>query len=211
MVRRAFRDALYWVATSNLPQSCICGAPFSVDHAMICHKGGFPTIWHNEICDLTASLLDEVCHNVGIEPSLQPLSGKSFHHSSANKADDARIDIKARGFWNKAEDAFFDVRVFHPNAPSYRSKNLASIYNRHESDKKREYGQRVREVEHGMFTPLVFSTSGGMAKECCIFYKRLGSMLSDKLHEPYSQVLGWLRCRISFALLCSAIMCLRGS
>jgi hypothetical protein len=57
---------------------------------MICHKGGFPTIWHNEICDLTASLLDEVCHNVGIEPSLQPLSGKSFHHSSANKADDAR-------------------------------------------------------------------------------------------------------------------------
>jgi hypothetical protein len=185
----AFRDApclRYGWLPSNLPQSRICGAPFSVDHAMICHKGGFPTIGHNEIRDLTACFLDEVCHNVGIEPSLQPLSGKSFHHSSANKADDARIDIKARGFWNKAEDAFFDVRVFHPNAPSYRSKNLASIYNRHESDKKREYGQRVREVEHGMFTPLVFSTSGGMAKECCISYKRLASMLSDKRHEPYS-------------------------
>ena len=28
---------------------------------------------------------------------------------------------------------------------------------------------------------------------------------------PYSQAVGWLRCRVSFALLRSAIFCLRGS
>ncbi len=30
--------------------------------------GGFPTIRHNEIRDITASLLTEVCHNVATEP-----------------------------------------------------------------------------------------------------------------------------------------------
>ena len=210
----AFRDALclrYGWQLPNLPQSCICGASFTVDHAMICHKGGFPTIRHNEIRDISASLLNEVCHNVGIEPSLQPLSGETFENRTANTSNEARVDIRARGFWNKSQDAFFDVRVFHPNAPSYRSKDLTAIYKKHESDKKREYGQRVREIEHGVFTPLVFSSSGGMGRECTIFCKRLASMLADRQSEHYSKVLGWLRCRLSFALLRSAIMSIRGT
>ena len=210
----AFRDALclrYGWQLPNLPQSCICGASFTVDHAMICHKGGFPTIRHNEIRDISASLLNEVCHNVGIEPSLQPLSGETFENRTANTSNEARVDIRARGFWNKSQDAFFDVRVFHPNAPSYRSKDLTAIYKKHESDKKREYGQRVREIEHGVFTPLVFSSSGGMGRESTIFCKRLASMLADRQSEHYSKVLGWLRCRLSFVLLRSAIMSIRGT
>ena len=43
-------------------QSWSCGVTFTVDHAMVCHMGGFPTIRHNEIRDITASLLTEVCH-----------------------------------------------------------------------------------------------------------------------------------------------------
>ena len=45
---------------------------------MVCHMGGFPTIRHNEIRDLTASLLTEVCHNVAAEPHLQPLNGETM-------------------------------------------------------------------------------------------------------------------------------------
>ena len=37
-------------------------------NAMICHMGSFPTIHHNEICDIIASLLTEVCNNVATEP-----------------------------------------------------------------------------------------------------------------------------------------------
>ena len=57
-----FRDALclrYGWKVNNTPQTCNCGAQFTVNHAMICHMGGFPTIRHNEIRDLTASLLTE--------------------------------------------------------------------------------------------------------------------------------------------------------
>ena len=125
--------------------------------------------------------------------------------------DKARLDIKARGVWNPTQDAFLDVRVFHPNAPCYRSKDTATIHKQHEAAKKREYNQRVQNVKHGVFTPLVFSTTGSMGKEGTTFYKRLADMLSRKQEKPYSIVMGWIRCRLSFAIIRSAIMCIRGT
>ena len=130
---------------------------------------------------------------------------------SAITDDGARLDIRARGFWNAAQDAFFDVRVFYPNAPSNRSRSITAAYRKHENDKKRAYGQRVREVEHGVFTPLVLSSTGGMGREATTFFKRLADMLSHKQQKPYSVVMNWLRCRLSFAALRSSIMCIRGS
>ena len=50
------------------------GTSFSVDNAMTCHMGDFPTIRHNEICDITATLLTEICHNVTTESLLQPIT-----------------------------------------------------------------------------------------------------------------------------------------
>ena len=108
----------------------------SVDYAMMCNLGGFPTIRHYEIRDLTSSLLSEVCHNVAIEPHLQPLNGEGFHHKSANTDENSHLNICARVFWNRGQDAYFDVRVFHPNAPNYRSMDLPAIYHRHELGKK---------------------------------------------------------------------------
>ena len=63
-----------------MPQACNCGAQFSVDHAMVCHMGGFPTIRHNELRDITATLLTEVCHNVTIKPTLHLSARKILMH-----------------------------------------------------------------------------------------------------------------------------------
>ena len=156
--------------------------------------------------------MTEVCHNVCTEPHLQPLSGESLAYSTANTDDEARLDISAQGFWgNRHQRAFFDVRVFNPNARSYRELQLPSVYRRQEREKQRKYEQRIREVEHGSFTPLVFSTSGGMAKSATAAYKRLASMLSIKRDQPYCTVMSWLRCRLAFSLLRSAVTCLRGA
>ena len=108
-------------------------------------------------------------------------------------------------------DRRMHFRVFHPNASSNFSSNLASAYRKHEQDKKREYGERIREVERGVFTPLVLSTNGAMGKEADTFYKRLADLLSQKRQQPYAAVMGWLRCRLSFACLRSSILCIRGS
>ena len=141
-----FRDALclrYGWKLDNTLQTCNCGAQFTVNHAMICHMGGLPSIRHNEIRDITAST--ELCSNVATEPALQPLSGENMTARTANTDDGARVDIRARGFWNGRQDAFFDVRVFYPNASSYRSHSLVSVYRRHEQIKKREYRERITE------------------------------------------------------------------
>ena len=87
----------------------------------------------------------------------------------------------------------------------------AALLATNENDKKRHYNRRILDVEHGAFTPLVFSTTGGMGPECERFHKEVAKRLSEKRSEPYSQTMSYIRSRISFSLLRSALMCLRGS
>jgi len=118
----------------------------------------------------------------------------------------------SRGFlgtWSAT--AFFDVRVFNPFAPSYHNTSLTQCYRRNELEKRRAYDERIREVEHGSFSPLVFSVAGGMGATAKVVYKRIASLIADKHNKPYSKTMNWLRCRLSFSLLRSAVMCLRGS
>ena len=213
--KSAFRDALclrYNWPLNNQPSQCSCGHSFSIDHALSCPTGGFPSIRHNEVRDITASLLSEVCHSVSIEPHLQPLSGETMPLRSANIDDNSRLDIAACGFWgSRFERAFFDVRVFNPCARSNRQASLLATYRRHEQEKKRQYDRRIREVEHSTFTPLVLSTTGGMGRAATTFYKRLAAMLSEKRDVPYSKMIGWIRCRMSFSLLRASVMSIRGT
>ena len=121
---------------------------------LICARGGFPSIRHNEPRDITAGFLTEVCHNVGTEPPLQPLSGEQLTLRSANREDGARVDIAADDFWGRDRNrTFFDIRVF---TQSHRNTSLSQCYKKNEQEKKRVYDQRIREVEHGSFSPLVF-------------------------------------------------------
>ena len=76
--------------------------------------------------------------------------------------------------------------------------------------KKREYGERINEVEHGSFTPLVFSSCGGMGPEAAVVIKKLANALATKRRVAYSRVVSWLRCCLSFSLARSAIRCIRG-
>ena len=101
--------------------------------------------------------------------------------------------------------------MFCPFPPSYQTSSLPALYRKQEKQKKREYGQRIQEVERGSFTLLVLTTGEGMAPEATVFYKRLAGLLSEKRNESYPVVMGWLRCVVSFCLLRSALACLRGS
>ena len=103
------------------------------------------------------------------------------------------------------------MRVINPHAPSNRNQGLSGMFKAHERAKKRAYEQRVREVEHSSFTPLVLSANGGMGNEALTFYRRLASLLAEKWDSHYSTTLGWLRCRLSYSLLRSAIQAIRGA
>ena len=87
---------------------------------------------------------------------------------------------------------------------------LKSAYLNNEREKKRAYNERIINVEHGSFNPLVFSCVGGMSQECGSFFKRLTSMIADKRNDLYSEVSKSLRTKISFSLLRISLICLRG-
>ena len=100
----------------------------------------------------------------------------------------------------------FDVQVFIAHAPLNRHHNFAS---------KHAYKQRVQEVEHGSFIPLVLPFAGGPSNPASICYKRLASMLFTKHEQLYGSAIAWMRCRffllhsrfLSFFLLHTSILC----
>ena len=129
---------------------------------------------------------------------------------STNNAEKARLDVSAVGVWSSMERTFLDVRVMHPNSPSYEDMSPKDIYDKHEKEKKRSYNNRVMQIEKGTFTPLIFSTTGGMGPECARYHKRIAELLAHKRGEEYSHVVNHVRTRIRFALLKSVLIAIRG-
>ena len=68
-----------------------------MEHLLSCPTGGFPSICHDEIQDITTNILTEICPSVSIEPNLQPLTGESLSHASSNTSDEDRLDVAANG------------------------------------------------------------------------------------------------------------------
>lgn len=127
---------------------------------------------HNEIRNITANMMREVCPDMGIEPTLQPVTGEHFQHRTVNCEEGARLDVVAQNSWSKDIDRvhYFDVRVFNPYAPSYRNSTLAQCYRKNELEKKRSYKEQVWEIEHGSFTP--FSIARGTSPATTIVYTK---------------------------------------
>ena len=163
---------------------------------MICQRGGLIIQRHNEIRNLEAELLDIVCYDVAIEPTLQPLSGEELNRG-ANKAPDARLDVHCHGFWERQRATFFDIRVCHPNADLYKELSPKQIYKLHEDEKKRKYASRIIEGENGTFTPLVFTTTGGMSQESAVpfqtcrahLFKEAGGLCNNNRMDSNESVL----------------------
>ena len=60
----------------------------------------------------------------------------------------------------------------------YGSEELTKAYEINEREKKRQYNERILEVEHGYFTPLVMTALGDMGREASKFYSHLSESIS---------------------------------
>ena len=177
---------------------------------MNCLTGGFIHRRHDGVRDILAQIMDQVSYDVRIEPQLQPLSGEILEPGS-NLEDEARTDFAARGYWTKAEIAHFDVKVFNPYAKSNLGSTLVALFKRNESAKKKEYGDRIIRVEHGSFTPVVLSAYGGFGVETSRFIASLIDKVSTKRDLHRSFVANYIRTKLSFHLVRSQTLCIRGS
>ena len=149
-----------------------------------------------------------MAHVVKVEPELLPIG--NVETQSSNKAEKARLDVSAIGLWSSMERTFLDVRVMHPNSASYADKTPSQIYSQHEKEKKKTYNDRIMHVDKGSFTPLIFSTTGGMGPESTTYHKRLAELISRKRGEAYADVVNHIRTKIRFSLLRSILLAIRG-
>merc|ERR1712240_690758 len=157
--KQEFRDSIclrYGWSIPDTPAYCQCGKKNSLDHTLSCPNGGYTIMQHNGIRDLEGELMKEVCRDVKIEPELLPIGEREI---SGNTSDKARLDVSGVGVWGSHERTFLDIKVFHPNCASYINMSLEDAYVHHENIKKRNYRERVLNVEHGSLTPIVFSTA----------------------------------------------------
>ena len=72
---------------------------------------------------------------IEVEPVLQDITGEELNRG-ANTTLNVWLDIVAWGFWERQRSAFFDVRVCHLNADSYRDLDPDQIFRQHKTEKK---------------------------------------------------------------------------
>ena len=66
-------------------------------------------------------------------------------------------------------------------------------------------------VEHGTFTPLAFSLTGDEGPKTSIFHKHIAQKLANKTEEKNEKVQTLIRCKLSFLILKSVLLSIRGS
>ena len=96
-----FMDTLYEEMNMHSYHACACSKDMTLDHAMACPTGGYPLQRNDDLRDVIAGAMSEICPDVQTEPVLHSLTGEVLDGRTAIREDDARLDIKARGFWTR--------------------------------------------------------------------------------------------------------------
>ena len=89
-----------------------------------------------------------------------------------------------------------------------RDADLATL--RRQEKWKESKHKKACEATRRDFIPFNVSTDGCMGDAAQVFIKRISRKLSEKWQRAYSQVVGFLKARISIAILRASSHCLRG-
>ena len=221
-----FRDALcmrYGRTPKDLPTHCDgCGSKFTMQHALQCKKGGLVIYRHDEVKNELAHLIMTAMSDSAIRDEPLIISGRSAKSPKAENTKEAndqslneqRGDISARGFWSIGTECIVDVRVTDTDQASSikRGRTPEREIEIQESEKKRKYLQACLD-QRRHFTPyvLIVSVEGLIGREAEAFTKRLAAKLALRWKKPYSQVCGFVKAKMSIAIVRATHLCLRGS
>ena len=64
-------------------------------------------------------------------------------------------------------------------------------------------------IEHGTFTPLVFSINGGGGAESLAFHRQIADKIAQKTKDRFEHVITWIRTKLSFLILRAGLMCIK--
>jgi hypothetical protein len=210
-----FRDSLrlrFGLTPASLPHTCEgCSERFSVEHAMKCKQGGLVTNRHNDFKAEWQHLCAEALTPSAVSDEPQIHISRDVRTAGAHgtgPAPELKGDAAVHGFWRRGTTAIFDVRITDTDTPSYRTRDPVKVLKKQEEEKKKKYNELCL-ARRRTFTPLVFSVDGMRGPEAAAASKRLAALLASKWKQTYSQVCGFVRSRLSMALVRSTSRCLR--
>jgi len=153
------------------------------------------------------------------EPLIHPCPGcpavttppaPSVSSPSPSIPNDDRGDLLIRGLWSRGTDCIFDVRITNTDAKTYKSKDPLKVLASHEKAKKKKYLAPCL-TQQCHFTSFIVSADGILGHEADAVVCKLAFTYAEKTDKPYSEVCGFMRNRISIAILRATHRCLRGS
>jgi len=205
---------------TNLCSHCDgCGAGFTVEHGLNCKKGGLVGIRHDDVRDEAGALaaMALTSAKVSYEPKIYygrdvPAGQATDTATQPNctTGKEAWGDVLVHSLWEKGSGCVLDVRITDTDARSYQSISSQKVLERAAKVKKAKYNEACLERRRS-FMPLVYSVDGLACKEARAFEKRVASLLSSKWERSYSEMAGFVKSRMSLAIIRSNTMLLRGA
>ena len=134
LTAQEFRDALavrYKKPLLSIPPYCNgCGTPYSLNHSLICKKGGLIVQRHNEIRDAVGDLAALLWNQVKREPVVA---------DDCTDGETLIADLGVRGVWSPRSEALFDIHVIDTDAQSYLTTAPNLVLFTAEGEKKQKY------------------------------------------------------------------------
>ena len=217
----------------NLPDNCPGSlAHNSIQHALNCKTGGLIEMRHDEVADEWHALGQRVFGNSKIshEPEIfndelqhQIYSDQQNKSNNTNENDDevhessnkvvtlqrlnrSRGDKSILGFWQRAVDCIFDIRIMDLDCKSYRGQDPQKVLNRIERAKCNKYKKALQD-QNKDFTPMVYSVDGMPGHQTNLAEKRMAALLASSLNREYSEMMFYVRARMTISIVrCNTIL-----
>ena len=117
-------------------------------------------------------------------------------------------DLAVQGVWNPQTEALLDICVVNTDAQSYASRSVTSVLDSIARAKKMKHRQACVK-RRADFMPFIVATDGVIQREGQHSLKRLATRLAVKWSKPYSEVMHFIRMRLSISTLRATVHCIQ--
>ena len=142
-------------------------------------------------------------------PKAQPSGNTSSQSKSNTEVTEQKGDLLIRGLRQNEIDSVYGMHVLNTDTKSYLAKTPEKFIQEEERANKKIYLQ-VCLQKCPLFLTFFASADGLRYVEAAGTLKRISSHLSTKCQQPYFRMCGYVKCRISIALVWSSHQCIRG-
>ena len=122
--------------------------------------------------------------------------------------EELEADVSAHGFWKQGTTAMFDILIVNHDTVSYLLMTPEKALEKAYKEKKDLYLQACLERRRN-FTPIVYSVDGIPGAEALAAQKRLAVLISYNMKREYYEMCGFVRARMSLAIVRSNSMLIR--